>query len=83
MYMDKLLKIIVAIFILTLTQCKDDCIKSSKCSLEPNPGPCFASFTRYYYDKNAKQCKPFTFGGCDGVVPFDTLEECKNGCQCD
>ena len=23
------------------------------------------------------------YGGCDGVVPFDTLEECKNGCECD
>ena len=80
--MERLLKTVAALLILSLTQCKDDCIKNDRCNLEPDGGPCYASITRYYYDKEAKQCKPFTYGGCDGVVPFDTLEECKKGCQC-
>ncbi|MBA4146415.1 MAG: proteinase inhibitor I4 serpin, partial [Cytophaga sp.] len=33
--------------------------------------------------KNEKKCKEFIWGGCGGVVPFETLEECKGGCQCD
>ena len=81
--MNSLIKTAAVLFILSLTQCKDDCIKSDRCKLEPDAGPCYATITRYYYDKDAKQCKPFIYGGCDGVVPFETLEECRKGCQCD
>ena len=27
------------------------------------------------------KCKEFTWGGCDGIVPFDTMEECEK-CEC-
>ncbi len=64
-------------------QCEKDCIKSEKCNLEPDGGMCMAAFRRYYYDKNEKKCKEFIWGGCGGAVPFETLEECKGGCQCD
>jgi hypothetical protein len=59
---------------------KDDCDKPDLCSLAPEPGPCEAIFTKYYFDKEAKKCKEFSWGGCDGVVPFETLEafwECE------
>lgn len=29
-------------------------------------GPCFQSTTRYYYDPISKECKTFTFSGCNG-----------------
>jgi hypothetical protein len=80
--MDKLIKIVVVLTVLSLTRCKEDCVQSDRCSLEPDAGPCLAAFTKYYYDKKTGQCKAFTYGGCGGVVPFETLEECKNGCQC-
>ena len=67
----------------SLSQCKKDCIKSDRCNWAPDPGPCKGAFTKYYYDKNEKKCKEFTWGGCDGVVPFDNLEECKKQCGCD
>lgn len=60
---------------------KDDCDKPDFCSLEPEPGLCEAYFTRYYYDQKAKKCKEFIWGGCDGVVPFETLEACWE-CEC-
>jgi hypothetical protein len=81
--MEGLIKIVIGLVILSLTQCKDECLKSDRCNLEPEEGPCYALFTRYYYDKKAKQCKSFTYGGCGGVVPFQTLEECKDACGCD
>ena len=81
--MDRKIKILAGLLILALAQCKDDCLRSDRCNLVPDAGPCYAMLTKYYYDKEAKQCKPFTYGGCDGVVPFETLEECKNECQCD
>ena len=78
------IKASILLLMLSLIQCKDDCQRNDRCFLEPDPGPCysFAAITKYYFDKEEKKCKPFTYGGCDGVVPFDTMEECKNGCLC-
>ncbi|MDP6991963.1 MAG: BPTI/Kunitz-type proteinase inhibitor domain-containing protein [Candidatus Marinimicrobia bacterium] len=50
------------------------------CYLIPETGPCEALITRYYYDQDANICSKFTWGGCQGVVPFETMEECKRSC---
>ena len=52
------------------------------CTLVPEPGPCNAAFVRYYYDPKEKKCKEFVWGGCNGVVPFATLQACLD-CGCD
>ena len=59
----------------------EDCKKSERCDLTPDPGLCKAYFPKYYFDKVEGKCKEFIWGGCNGVVPFDTLEECKQ-CEC-
>lgn len=52
------------------------------CLLVPDAGVCNAAFVRYYFDPREKKCKPFTWGGCGGIVPFNTLQECKDcGCK--
>jgi hypothetical protein len=52
------------------------------CTLVPQVGPCNAALPRYYYDKAEKKCKLFTWGGCAGLVPFETLEACEScGCK--
>ena len=51
---------------------------TSKCELVPEAGPCKAYFKKYYFDKSEGKCKEFVWGGCGGVVPFETLEECKS-----
>jgi hypothetical protein len=43
----------------------------------PKAGPCEALVYKYYFDQEEQKCKEFFWGGCDGVVPFDTLTECK------
>ena len=48
-------------------------------ALEPEPGHCEAAITRYYYDRDETRCAEFLWGGCGGVVPFETLEECEAG----
>ncbi len=50
------------------------------CYLIPETGPCEALIPRYFYDQDAGICKEFIWGGCDGVVPFETMEDCKRGC---
>lgn len=66
-----------SICLLSTACSKDDKTNNDRCQLNPQPGPCLASFRRYYYDKQEKKCKEFIWGGCGGVVPFETLEECK------
>ncbi|MEO1447955.1 MAG: BPTI/Kunitz domain-containing protein [Bacteroidota bacterium] len=49
----------------------------SRCMLKPDPGPCRAAIPRFYYDAESGTCKEFTYGGCQGTVPFETLEACE------
>lgn len=60
--------------------CEDDkpVLIYNRCELKPDAGPCEAIFIKYYFDQETQQCKVFEWGGCDGTVPFETLEECKN-----
>ena len=58
------------------------CEKKEQCNLKPEAGNCYAIFTKYYFDHSTKKCETFIWGGCDGVVPFETKEECeKCGCK--
>ncbi len=66
-------------FLLLTLSC--DKLHPSECDLEPDPGLCKASIIKYYFDKTEGKCKEFVWGGCDGVVPFETLEACKQ-CEC-
>src|SRR5687767_8657807 len=81
--MKKFTIVFIGLLALSLLQCKDECKNSGRCTLTPDIGPCDAVFTRYYYDKVEKKCKPFSWGGCAGVVPFDSMEACEDGCNCD
>jgi hypothetical protein len=51
------------------------------CLLTPQKGPCKATFEKYYFDRKDERCKPFFWGGCDGVVPFETSEKCEEVCE--
>jgi hypothetical protein len=61
--------------------CESTCPLPARCKLSPEAGPCYAYIKRYYYDRDEKRCKEFIYGGCQGVVPFETLEACK-ACEC-
>ena len=50
------------------------------CNLIPDPGMCYAAIPKVYFDGEDGACKEFTWGGCGGVVPFDSMEVCQ--CQC-
>ncbi|MBS3082091.1 BPTI/Kunitz domain-containing protein [Candidatus Pacearchaeota archaeon] len=52
-----------------------------RCSLEPESGTCKAIFERYYFDSSENICKQFIWGGCGGVVPFKTIEDCQKVCE--
>lgn len=52
-----------------------------RCNLKPDSGNCKAKFPRYFFDIEDRLCKVFYWGGCDGTVPFDTLDECRAICE--
>jgi hypothetical protein len=51
-----------------------------KCRLKPDRGLCKGLFWKYHFDQKSAACKEFMYGGCDGVVPFETREECELAC---
>jgi len=55
-------------------------IACDACGAEPEEGDCDAAFIRYYFDQQTESCESFLWGGCGGVVPFETLEECQFSC---
>ena len=66
-----------------VSSCNPACDNTpAACELLPDPGPCFAAIPKFYFDSDAEECKEFTWGGCGGVVPFDTFEACQE-CQCE
>lgn len=59
----------------------DEAGQGEQCALAPDPGDCDAAFERYAYDAASQRCLPFTWGGCDGVVPFNDLTACQRTCE--
>lgn len=66
---------------LTFSACIDHCPDCHECRLKPDAGPCDAAITRYYFDPLSGTCQSFIWGGCEGTVPFESLEACKT-CMC-
>ena len=68
-------------------ECDDgECVEivlPDECYLEPDPGMCMAYIPKYYYDSGAEECMEFIWGGCEGVVPFDSMSECEDACEVD
>ncbi len=62
---------------------KENIVKTmdSRCDLKPETGRCRASFKKAYYDPKLDSCKEFIWGGCGGIVPFETLTACEEACQ--
>ena len=52
-----------------------------ECYLEPDVGPCDGICPGYFYNQETEECEEFAWGCCEGMVPFDTLEECINTCE--
>ncbi|CAD5222567.1 unnamed protein product [Bursaphelenchus xylophilus] len=60
--------------------CQDPAIDEG-CLLDPQPGPCSAKTTKYYYDTRSGKCSPFIYGGCSGNENnFDSLGDCQDIC---
>ena len=54
---------------------------SEECYLTPDPGPCLAYVPMYYFNEQTELCEMFAWGGCGGMIPFETLESCQQSCE--
>jgi hypothetical protein len=50
------------------------------CLVAPDPGPCKGAFPGFYYDYQSDRCKSFTYGGCEGARPFESMQACLKTC---
>ena len=57
-----------------------DEMELNSCEQFPDPGPCFAAIEVFYFNQNTQECQSTIWGGCNGVVPFWTLNDCLNQC---
>ncbi|XP_067681506.1 thrombin inhibitor hemalin-like [Haliotis asinina] len=54
-----------------------------QCKQRPDPGHCFASILRFFYDQFRGTCRPFIYGGCGGNYNnFLTKQQCQFQCNC-
>ena len=70
---------VACLALVALTACAGALSDADPYTLVPDPGPCEGAFPRYYYDPTTRMCREFIWGGCRGVVPFETLEDCIAG----
>ena len=56
-------------------------VTPDECYLEPDIGPCDGSCPMYYFDPASGSCEVFFWGCCEGVVPFESYEDCVDQCQ--
>ena len=52
-----------------------------ECYLEPDPGPCLMYMLMYYFNQDTQTCETFVYGGCGGLIPFESLGECQSACE--
>ena len=67
------------IFLLLLINCDKDDPLDESCLLVPDSGLCQAAFPDFTITAKQKM-HSVLWGGCGGVVPFETLAECKKAC---
>ncbi len=79
------MRIIVIVVVGTLlAACQSaDSSLAPACTLKPESGKCRAAHTRFWFDTGSQSCRAFIWGGCEGVVPFETLEDCQQTCPVD
>ncbi|MGB1017052.1 MAG: BPTI/Kunitz-type proteinase inhibitor domain-containing protein [Nannocystaceae bacterium] len=51
------------------------------CLLEPEVGPCEAAIPMWAYQPQSGECYEWSYGGCDGVVPFESRDTCQSTCE--
>jgi hypothetical protein len=54
--------------------------ESQRCKASPARGTCKGNFERYYFDQQSHTCRMYSWGGCEGEPPFETMEECAKVC---
>ena len=54
----------------------------SICDMPRDPGPCRAQLPRWFYDPLDRQCRTFSYSGCQGNENnFVSLQECQQTCM--
>ena len=71
---------VVAIIEVILNGADED-VLADECYLEPDSGNCFGYIPMYYFNFSTNSCEQFIWGGCAGVVPFQSLSACQEACE--
>ena len=75
------LNVVDIVTIVSLILNSGDSTIPEECLLEPDSGPCFGYVPMYYYNQDTQSCEMFIYGGCMGLIPFQSLLECQSLCE--
>ena len=78
---DEMLNVLDVVSLIGIILNSGDSTIPEECLLEPDSGPCFGYVPMYYYNQDTQSCEMFIYGGCMGLVPFQSLLECQNLCE--
>ncbi|KAL1418936.1 hypothetical protein MTO96_005477 [Rhipicephalus appendiculatus] len=60
---------------------REACEKKCRKGAPLPPGPCYGILMMWYFDTATRECRNFTYGGCEGNDNrFESLELCKQRC---
>ncbi|ORX88747.1 hypothetical protein K493DRAFT_341091 [Basidiobolus meristosporus CBS 931.73] len=54
--------------------------KPKVCYRKGETGPCRAAIPAWQFNMKTGKCEKFTYGGCDGFVPFRSVSDCQKTC---
>ena len=60
---------------------KENIEDKANCNMLHDQGSCEAAMPRAFFNSQTKKCEQFFYGGCNGSVPFDSVEECRLYCE--
>ena len=78
---DGVLNVVDIVSLVNLILNLGDSAMPEECFLEPDSGPCFGYMPMYYFNQDTQSCEMFIYGGCMGVIPFESLAECQGLCE--
>ena len=55
--------------------------QNDRCSFVPDSGLCKGAFEKFYFNQESQKCDTFNWGGCNGLIPFESLQECIDTCE--
>lgn len=71
---------VFTIILLSGCDSKKQSVIDKQCFTKPETGMCKAAIPKYFYNQKEDSCDVFIWGGCWGIVPFNSKNKYQELC---